>query len=169
MAGLSCWKLVTWKDQPSFQTKRCAFSCRASDNKNRANYFEIGGARKIPDGVDIIRVNRPPQPDKPPTKGKPARPPPPPPPVLPQVDAAPEQQNPIVEATRRGRGGKTVTLVKGLKLRLESMEALCKQLKNKLGSGGSVKDAQIEIQGDHTQKLVEELLQLGYRAKKSGR
>jgi predicted translation initiation factor SUI1 len=63
-----------------------------------------------------------------------------------QVDVEPEQQNPIVEATKRGRGGKTVTVIKGLQLRVQSLEALCKSLKVKMGSGGAVKDGEIEIQ-----------------------
>lgn len=63
-----------------------------------------------------------------------------------QVDVRPEQQNLIVEATKRGRGGKTVTLIKGLQLQEESLEALCKTLKTKMGSGGAVKEGEIEIQ-----------------------
>ena len=63
-----------------------------------------------------------------------------------QVDVKPEQQNLIVQATRRGRGGKTVTVIKGLQLRVESLEALCKRLKVTMGSGGAVKDGEIEIQ-----------------------
>lgn len=62
------------------------------------------------------------------------------------VDVKPEQQNLIVEATKRGRGGKTVTVIKGLQLRTESLESLCKSLKVKMGSGGAVKDGEIEIQ-----------------------
>ena len=63
-----------------------------------------------------------------------------------QVDVKPEQQNPIVEATKRGRGGKTVTVIKGLQHQQESLTALCKSLKVKIGSGGAVKDGEIEIQ-----------------------
>lgn len=47
-------------------------------------------------------------------------------------------------------------------------EALVKLLKNKLGTGGAVKDEDLEIQGDHRDKLVELLNELGYKAKKAG-
>lgn len=62
------------------------------------------------------------------------------------MDVKPEQQNLIVEATKRGRGGKTVTVIKGLQHQQESLAALCKSLKVKIGSGGAVKDGEIEIQ-----------------------
>lgn len=69
------------------------------------------------------------------------------------VDTRPEQQSLIIEATKRGRGGKTVTVVKGLQLQQESLEALCKGLKVKMGSGGAVKDGEIEIQVSFIQGL----------------
>ncbi|BFI28478.1 hypothetical protein MPTK2_2g19900 [Marchantia polymorpha subsp. ruderalis] len=86
-----------------------------------------------------------------------------------QADVAPELQEPIVEATKRGRAGKIVTVIKGLQLTDETLESLCTTLKNTLGAGGAVKDLMIEIQGDHSAKLVEALVELGYKAKKSGR
>ncbi len=62
------------------------------------------------------------------------------------VDLKPEQQSLVIEATKRGRGGKTVTVIKGLQLKQDSLDALCKALKMKIGSGGTVKDGEIELQ-----------------------
>eukprot|EP00245_Coleochaete_scutata_P013767 TRINITY_DN5705_c0_g1_i1.p1 TRINITY_DN5705_c0_g1~~TRINITY_DN5705_c0_g1_i1.p1 ORF type:complete len:186 (-),score=32.08 TRINITY_DN5705_c0_g1_i1:75-632(-) len=64
----------------------------------------------------------------------------------PQVDVPPQQQNVIVEATRKGRGGKTVTIVRGLQHRAETLEAMFKKLKTQMGAGGALKDGCIEIQ-----------------------
>ncbi|MCB0142928.1 MAG: hypothetical protein KDE50_23720, partial [Caldilineaceae bacterium] len=47
-------------------------------------------------------------------------------------------------------------------------QALLKLLKNKLGTGGALKDDNVEIQGDHRDKIVELLKELGYQAKKAG-
>ena len=63
---------------------------------------------------------------------------------------------------RAGRGGKTVTLVEGFVGSDEDITSLCKLLKQKCGVGGSVKDGEIIIQGDHRQRLVEILKKEGY-------
>ena len=63
---------------------------------------------------------------------------------------------------RAGRGGKTVTLVKGFVGSDKDINALCKLLKQKCGVGGSVKDGEIIIQGDHRQRLIEILKKEGY-------
>lgn len=63
---------------------------------------------------------------------------------------------------RAGRGGKTVTLVKGFVGSDKDINALCKLLKQKCGVGGSVKDGEIIIQGDHRQRLVEILKKEGF-------
>ncbi len=63
---------------------------------------------------------------------------------------------------RAGRGGKTVTLVKGFIGSNDDINALCKLLKQKCGVGGSVKYREIIIQGDHCQLLVEILKKEGY-------
>lgn len=68
----------------------------------------------------------------------------------------------------KGRAGKGVTVVTGLPLRGEPLAELASQLKKRCGSGGTVKDGVIEIQGDHRDVLVAELTRLGYSAKRSG-
>jgi translation initiation factor 1 len=80
----------------------------------------------------------------------------------------PNQQNLRVQASRKGRKGKTVTVISGFQTKPETLTKLLKQLKNQCGTGGTVKEDTLEIQGDHTQKLVEILIQLGYKAKISG-
>jgi translation initiation factor 1 len=83
-------------------------------------------------------------------------------------DLPPQQQNIRVQATRAGRKGKTVTVITGFQHKPETLTKLLKQLKNKCGTGGTVKENVLEIQGDHRQKLVEFLSQLGYQVKISG-
>jgi translation initiation factor 1 len=83
-------------------------------------------------------------------------------------DLPPNQQTLRVQASRKGRKGKTVTVVIGLQSSEETTAALLKQLKNQCGAGGTVKDGEIEIQGDHAQKVVQILTGLGYKAKVSG-
>ena len=68
----------------------------------------------------------------------------------------------------QGRGGKTVTLIKGLPLADDALKALASQLKKKCGVGGAAKDGTIEIQGDRRQFLKDELERLGFRVKISG-
>lgn len=67
-----------------------------------------------------------------------------------------------VSMERSGRGGKTVTLVKGFVGTAEDLSSLSKQLKQKCGVGGSEKDGEIIIQGDHRVRLVEILKKDGY-------
>lgn len=83
-------------------------------------------------------------------------------------DLPPEKQDLRVQASRKGRKGKTVTVINGFQSNPETLAALLKTLKNQCGAGGTVKDNEIEIQGDHKQKLVEILTKLGYKAKISG-
>ena len=78
------------------------------------------------------------------------------------------QQDLRVQASRKGRKGKTVTLVSGFQVKPETLATLLKQLKTQCGTGGTVRENEIELQGDHKQKLVQILTQLGYRAKISG-
>ena len=67
-----------------------------------------------------------------------------------------------------GRGGKGVSVITGLPLAGEELEALATRLKKTCGAGGAVKEGTIEIQGDHRDRLVAELLKLGFEAKRSG-
>jgi translation initiation factor 1 len=67
-----------------------------------------------------------------------------------------------------GRSGKGVSVISGLPLAGEELEALATRLKKLCGAGGAVKDGSIEIQGDHRDRLVAELLKLGYEARRSG-
>lgn len=80
----------------------------------------------------------------------------------------PNQQNLRVQASRKGRKGKTVTVITGFQAKPETLADLLKQLKAQCGAGGALKENEIEIQGDHGQKLVQILVQMGYKAKVSG-
>ena len=73
-----------------------------------------------------------------------------------------------VSRQTKGRGGKTVTVVKGLALDVVALAALGKQLRTACGSGGTVKDGVIEIQGDHCDLVMEGLKTHGHRAKRVG-
>ena len=68
----------------------------------------------------------------------------------------------------KGRKGKGVTLITGLPLDNEALKKIAKSLKQRCGSGGSVKDGVIEIQGDHRDVLEKELSLLGYQVKRAG-
>ncbi len=73
-----------------------------------------------------------------------------------------------VSRETKGRGGKAVTLVKGVALNAQELEALGKKLKTACGSGGTVKDGVIEVQGDHVERLVTWLKAQGFQAKRAG-
>lgn len=79
----------------------------------------------------------------------------------------PAQQDLRVWLDRTG-GGKVITVVKGFVGTLSDLEVLGKQIKVLCGSGGSVKDAEILIQGDHREKVITWLAGKGYKAKKAG-
>ncbi len=76
----------------------------------------------------------------------------------------------VVRVSRqtKGRKGAGVSVITGLPLNENDLKALAKTLKKKVGSGGTVRDGVIEIQGEHRDRLVEELKKLGYQAKRSG-
>lgn len=80
----------------------------------------------------------------------------------------PERQNLKIQASRKGRKGKTVTIISGFETSEENLNQLLKKLKTQCGSGGTIKDNTLEIQGDHREKIMQLLLQLGYKAKISG-
>jgi len=76
----------------------------------------------------------------------------------------------IVRVSRetKGRGGKAVTLVKGVLVDIAALEQLGKQLKAACGSGGTVKDGVIEVQGDHVERVMAALQKLGHKVKRAG-
>lgn len=76
----------------------------------------------------------------------------------------------IVRVSRetKGRGGKAVTLVRGLALAPDALDQLARQLKAACGSGGTVKDGVVEVQGDHCDKVMALLQAQGHTVKRSG-
>lgn len=76
----------------------------------------------------------------------------------------------VVRVSRqtKGRGGKSVTLIKGLALDATALALLGKQLRTACGSGGTVKDGVIEVQGDHCELVMETLTKLGHQPKRAG-
>ena len=78
----------------------------------------------------------------------------------------PKQQKLRLAMERAGRGGKTVTIIRGFVGSEEDMNALCKLLKQKCGVGGTAKDGEIIIQGDHRPRLLEILKNEGYTQSK---
>jgi len=73
----------------------------------------------------------------------------------------------VARATQ-GRGGKAVSVITGLPLADEALAALAAELKKRCGSGGTVRDGTIEIQGEHRATLVAELVRRGYAARRAG-
>lgn len=76
----------------------------------------------------------------------------------------------VVRVSRetKGRAGKGVTLVKGLALDDAALVTLGKKLKTACGSGGTVKDGVIEVQGDHCERVMALLQALGHKVKRAG-
>lgn len=80
----------------------------------------------------------------------------------------PQQQTIYLHRDSSGRGGKAVTLVKKLVLSEDDLKALAKKLKQECGTGGTVKDGIIEIQGEQREKIAGVLQKLGYKVKIAG-
>lgn len=80
----------------------------------------------------------------------------------------PNQQTAYLHRDKGGRGGKVVTLVKNLDLSENALKSLAKQLKQACGTGGTVKDGVIEIQGEQREKIAEVLAKMGYKVKVAG-
>lgn len=86
----------------------------------------------------------------------------------PENTVSPKQENLKVQLDKSMRAGKQVTLVTGFTGKTGDIEILGKLLKTKCGVGGSVKDREIIIQGDHRDKVVQILIKEGYKAKRVG-
>jgi translation initiation factor 1 len=80
----------------------------------------------------------------------------------------PHEQTVYLHRDSKGRGGKPVTLVKQLVLSEEDLKDLGRKLKQVCGSGGTVKDGVIEIQGEQREKIAEALKKMGYKVKIAG-
>ncbi|TDM00445.1 MAG: translation initiation factor [Flavobacteriaceae bacterium] len=81
-----------------------------------------------------------------------------------------ELENQHIEAhlSKKGRGGKTVTLLKGIKGDDQQIKTLAKEIKTFLGVGGSLKDGEIIIQGDYREKIIDFLVNKGHKVKRVG-
>jgi translation initiation factor 1 len=95
----------------------------------------------------------------------------------PRESLPPSAQSPRVRRERGGRGGKTVTVAGPLVLARPEAEALLASWKRMCGGGGALREGrtpdgapafELEVQGDHADRLLAELVQAGYKAKKSG-
>ena len=84
--------------------------------------------------------------------------------------AAPPPGDGIVRVSRetKGRGGKAVTLVRGLALDATALADIGKKLRTACGAGGTVKDGVLEVQGDHCERVLEWLRAQGYAVKRAG-
>jgi len=80
----------------------------------------------------------------------------------------PAKQGVRIHREVKGRGGKTVCVIDGLSLSDGELKALLKKLKRQLGTGGAIKNGNLEIQGDHRDKLLQLLEKEGYKAKLAG-
>lgn len=81
------------------------------------------------------------------------------------ADVEPAKQTIRVTLDKKRRAGKTVTVASGFQHTPETLAAVAQALKKKCGSGGTAKDGEIELQGDHVAKVKGELEKLGYRVK----
>lgn len=91
-----------------------------------------------------------------------------PPPTVPDPGPPPKQQTARIWRDRKRRKGKTVTVVGGLQHDPATFEDLLKTLKKSLGAGGTFKDGEIEIQGDHREAVAAFFVKLGYKVKAVG-
>ena len=80
----------------------------------------------------------------------------------------PQQQTAYLHRDSKGRGGKSVTLIKNLVLSEDEMKSLAKKIKQNCGVGGTVKDGVIEIQSEQREKIADILQKLGYKIKIAG-
>jgi translation initiation factor 1 len=80
-------------------------------------------------------------------------------------DVEPAKQTIRVAVDRKRRAGKTVTVASGFQHTPETLASVAQTLKKKCGSGGTARDAEIEIQGDHVAKIAAELQKMGYKVR----
>jgi len=80
----------------------------------------------------------------------------------------PQQQTVYLHRDSSGRGGKAVTLVKNLVLSANDLKNLAKKLRQDCGTGGTIKDGMIELQGEQREKIADILRKLGYKVKIAG-
>ena len=73
-----------------------------------------------------------------------------------------------VRKETKGHAGKTITVAEGVPLAGDALRDLCSALKRLCGTGGTVKDGSIQIQGDHREKILQELSHRGFTAKAAG-
>jgi len=73
-----------------------------------------------------------------------------------------------VSRETEGRGGKTVTLVRGVPLARDALAELGRRLRTSCGAGGAIKDGVFELQGDHVERVIELLKLEGHQAKRAG-
>ena len=85
----------------------------------------------------------------------------------PAYPSAPEQTARIARDRKR-RAGKTVTVISGLRHDPATLEALLKKLKAQCGAGGTIKDGELELQGDHRERVAAALAGMGYKIKHVG-
>jgi len=85
-------------------------------------------------------------------------------------DAPPPKGDGIVRVRRetKGRGGKTVTTIAGVPVSGAALRDLCSELKRHCGTGGTVKDGTIEVQGDHRETILADLSRRGFTVKLGG-
>ena len=89
--------------------------------------------------------------------------------TTPATELTPKTQQMVrVQPTRGGKGGKTVTVIRGLELDPAGFKSLLKKLKTRIGSGGTAKDGVIELQGDQVDLALDLLSKEGYRPKRAG-
>jgi translation initiation factor 1 len=85
-----------------------------------------------------------------------------------RVSIPPEEQDLKVYLDRKQRAGKTVTIIRGFIGKGEEIESLAKTIKTRCGTGGTVKDGEIIIQGDFREKVMQYLQSMGCKVKKAG-
>ena len=86
------------------------------------------------------------------------------------ASAAPPPGDGVARVSRetKGRGGKAVTLVRGLALDAAALAEVGKKLRTACGAGGTMKDGVLEVQGDHCERVIDWLRAQGYAAKRAG-